>query len=59
MITIGDQVRVIGQDITGKVIEDYGNKVVIVDDDAETLDLNLEFKKSEVEEEIEPWHGEA
>jgi len=44
------RVKVIGQDITGIVVEDYGNKVVIIDDDAETYDDRLEFKVSEVEE---------
>jgi hypothetical protein len=43
-----NRVKVINQDITGTVVEDWGNKVVIIDDDAETLDDRLEFKKSEV-----------
>ena len=50
---IGD--KVIWQDpnwsdltITGEIVEDYGNKIVILDDDAETEDERLEFKKSEV-----------
>lgn len=33
---IGDKVKVIGQDITGKIIRyDWGNKLVITDDDSE------------------------
>ena len=47
--SIGDRVKVINQVITGTVVEDWGNKVVIIDDDAETLDDRLEFKKSELE----------
>ena len=34
--------------ISGKVIEDYGNTVVIIDDDAETDDNRLEFHKSDL-----------
>ena len=38
-ITIGDYVQTIGEyPISGEVIEDYGNKVVIIDDCAETDD---------------------
>mgnify|MGYP003142697809 CR=1 FL=1 len=45
-----NRVRVIDQDwITGTVVEDWGNKVVLIDDNAETLDDRLEFKKSELE----------
>ena len=44
-----NRVKVINQDITGTVVEDWCNKVVIIDDDAETLDDKLEFKKSELE----------
>ena len=53
MISIGD--KVIWKDpnwsdltITGEIVEDLGNKIVILDDDAETEDERLEFKKSEV-----------
>jgi len=46
---IGDQVRVIGQDITGPIVEIYGNKAVIKDNDAETDDCRLEFHISELE----------
>lgn len=55
MITIGSYV--IWRDpnwsdlsIEGKVVEDLGNKVVIEDEDAETFDERLEFKKSELKE---------
>ena len=54
MITIGDKVIYQGENwgspvsVTGTVIEDYGNKIVIQDDDAETNDDRLEFKKSEL-----------
>jgi len=49
-IEIDMRVKVIGQDITGIVVEDYGNKVVIIDDHAETYDDRLEFKVSDLEE---------
>ncbi len=51
-IEIGDRVKVINQDvtvITGTVVEDWGKRLVIKDDDAETWDDSLEFKKSELE----------
>tara|TARA_X000000950_G_C13782340_1_gene605665 strand:+ start:234 stop:407 length:174 start_codon:yes stop_codon:yes gene_type:complete len=55
MITVGSYV--IWRDpnwsdlsIEGKVVEDLGNKVVIEDEDAETFDERLEFKKSELKE---------
>ena len=49
-ITIGDYVQTIGEyPISGKVIEDYGNTVVIIDEDAETDDNRLEFHKSDLE----------
>ena len=47
---IGDRIKVIGQEIYGKVIIDHGKEVVIEDEDAETEDNQLCFKKSEVEE---------
>ena len=47
---INDKVKVIGQNIIGKIIEDYGNLVVIIDSDSEFIDNKLEFKKSELEE---------
>ena len=34
---------------SGKVIEDFGNKVLIIDDDAETEDNVLEFYKSDLQ----------
>ena len=61
MITVGDKVIFQGENwgqlvsVIGTVIEDHGNKVVIQDQDAETTDDRLEFKKSEVKlfEEVE------
>ena len=53
-ISIGDRVIYRGENwgslvsVTGTVIEDLGNEVVILDDDAETEDERLEFKKSEL-----------
>lgn len=51
---INDRVKVIDQDITGIIVRDYGNKVVIKDDDAEMWidefdEGTLEFRKSELE----------
>ena len=60
-ITVGDYVQtteeynnfctVLGRVsfISGEVVEDYGNKVVIIDDAAETDDDMLEFHKSDLE----------
>ena len=51
-ITVGDYVQTIDNDfctISGEVVEDNGNKVVIIDDCAETDDDRLEFKKSDLE----------
>ena len=60
-ITVGDYVQtteeynnfctVLGRVsfISGEVVEDYGNKVVIIDDAAETYDDRLEFHKSDLE----------
>ena len=39
-----------GVEIYGKIIVDHGTEVVIEDEDAETEDNHLCFKKSEVEE---------
>ena len=50
MITVGDKVKVIDQEITGIVIEDYGQAVVIEDDDSEFEDSTLYYKKSQLEE---------
>ena len=53
-IKIGDYVKTTEEynslcSISGEVIEDYGNKVVIIDDCAETDDDRLEFHKSDLE----------
>ena len=60
-ITVGDHVQITGEYnnfctvlgrvsfISGEVVEDYGNKVVIIDDAAETDDDRLEFHKSDLE----------
>jgi len=54
MITVGDKVIFVGENwgnlvrVIGTVVEDHGNSVVIQDQDAETNDDRLEFKKSEV-----------
>ena len=52
-ITVGDYVQTTEQynpffSISGEVIEDYGNIVVIIDEDAETDDDRLEFHKSDL-----------
>ena len=53
-IKIGDLVQTTQEyhslcSISGEVIEDYGNKVVIIDDCAETDDNRLEFQKSDLQ----------
>ena len=53
-ITVGDYVKTTKEYnslcfISGEVIEDYGNKVIIIDDCAETDDDRLEFHKSDLE----------
>ena len=49
-IEIGDRVMVIDQDwITGTVVEDWGKRLVIKDDGAETWDNRLDFRLSELE----------
>ena len=55
MIKVGDYVKTTEKynslcSISGEVIEDYGNKVVIIDDCTETDDDKLEFYKSDLEE---------
>jgi len=50
MIKVGDKVKVIDQEITGTIVEDWGNLVVIEDEESEFDDNRLEFKKSELEE---------
>ena len=47
---IGDRIKVIDQEIYGVIGHDFGNEIVIKDEDAETKDNTLCFKKSEVEE---------
>ena len=49
-ITVGDRVQTINTlcPISGEVIEDYGNTVVIIDD-AETDDDRLEFHVDDLE----------
>ena len=47
---VGDRIKVIDQEIYGKIVKDYGTEVVIEDEDAPTDDNILCFKKSEVEE---------
>ena len=51
LMDIGDIVQTINTlcPISGEVIEDYGNTVVIIDDAAETYDDRLEFHKSDLE----------
>ncbi len=48
---IGDRVQTINTlcPISGIVVEDYGNKVVIIDDSAETDDDRLEFHVDDLE----------
>ena len=46
---IGQRIKVIDQEIYGKIIVDHGKEIVIEDEDAETNDNQLCFKKSEVE----------
>ena len=53
-ITVGDYVQTTEEydslcGISGEVIEDYGDSVVIIDDCAETDDDRLEFRKSDLE----------
>jgi len=60
-MSINDRVKVINQDITGIIVEDYGNTVVIIDDDSEIVNDTLEFKKSELQliERHEFWNGKG
>ena len=48
---IGDRVKVIGQHITGEVVEVWGEKLVIEDDDSEFEwpENRLEYRFSEVQ----------
>jgi len=49
-VNVGDIIKVVDQDITGKVIEDHGSYIVIIDDDSEYQwpENTLEFRKSDV-----------
>ena len=47
---VGDIVKHKEQDIKGKIIEDYGHTVVIIDETLEMTDNRLEFRKSDLEE---------
>ena len=49
-MNVGDKIKVIDQEIYGVIVYDFGNEVVIEDEDSETDDNTLCFKKSEVEE---------
>ena len=49
-MNIGDRVKVIDQEIYGVIVEEFGSEIVLEDEDAETEDNTLSFKKSEVEE---------
>ena len=49
-MNIGDRIKVIDQEIYGKIVRLHPTEVVIEDEDAETWDNELCFKLSEVEE---------
>lgn len=48
-MNIGDRIKVIDQDITGTIVEDWGSKIVIEEDDCEHDDNRLEFRVSDVQ----------
>jgi hypothetical protein len=48
-MNVGDRVKVIDQNITGTIIEDWGSKIVIEEDDCENNDNRLEFRVSDVQ----------
>ena len=48
-MNIGDRVKVIDQNITGTIVEDWGSKIVIEEDDCEHTDNRLEFRVSDVQ----------
>jgi hypothetical protein len=48
-MNIGDRVKVIDQNITGTIVEEWGSKVVIEEDDCEHEDNRLEFRASDVQ----------
>lgn len=47
--SIGDRVKVIGQEIVGHVSGFNGRMVVLDDEDAETTDVKLEFYEDQLE----------
>mgnify|MGYP003141042309 CR=1 FL=1 len=49
-MNIGDFVKVTGENITGEIIELFGNLAVIIDSDSELDDNRLEYKLSELEQ---------
>ena len=48
-MNVGDRVKVIDQEVYGKIVRLHSTEVVIEDEDAETWDNELCFKLSEVE----------
>ena len=48
-MNVGDSVKVMDKNITGRIIELFGNLAIIVDDDSEFDDNRLEYKISELE----------
>lgn len=48
-MNIGDFVKVIDENITGEIVEIFGNLAVIIDDSSEFEDNRLEYKISELE----------
>ena len=61
LIEVGDLVQTTQEynflcNVSGKVIEDFGDKVLIIDDDAETEDNVLEFHKSDLQIFDTKWH---
>ncbi len=57
IMTVGDRIKVIDQEIYGKIVELHPTEVVIADEDAQTWDEiagvwdnRLSFKHTEVEE---------
>ena len=48
-MNIGDSVKVINENITGEIVDIFGNLAIIIDDDSEFDDNRLEYKISELE----------
>ena len=48
-MNIGDFVKVIDENITGEIIDIFGNLAIIIDDASEFDDNRLEYKISELE----------